>query len=226
MRFSQPPTNCVDTEGSRRLRPDHRRCRYRPPAVPGPEIQGSNTNERVDLPDCSVSTANANLLHPARSSGTGLGCGYGQARVVRLRRTPDSPMMMRKRDDADHKTGSAGLRGLLVRDPYASQLLDGEKIWEIRGRSTHIRGPILIIKSGTGQLFGTQRISSVCWARSSSRTSSTHPSCRVGSVRSSEPADFRMRRRTPTFLAIRDGLRGQYRTDIPAVQSRGYGCRR
>jgi hypothetical protein len=41
-----------------------------------------------------------------------------------------------------------------VRDPYASQLLDGEKIWEIRGRSTHIRGPILIIKSGTGQVFG------------------------------------------------------------------------
>jgi hypothetical protein len=59
------------------------------------------------------------------------------------------------RDDAEHKTGSVGLRGLLVRDPYASQLLDGEKIREIRGRSTHIRGPILIIKSGTGQLFGT-----------------------------------------------------------------------
>ena len=65
------------------------------------------------------------------------------------------PMTMRKRDDADHNAGSAGLRGLLVRDPYASQLLDGQKIWEIRGRSTHIRGPILIIKSGTGQLFGT-----------------------------------------------------------------------
>jgi hypothetical protein len=31
------------------------------------------------------------------------------------------------RDDADHNAGSAGLRGLLVRDPYASQLLDGEK---------------------------------------------------------------------------------------------------
>src|SRR5690348_6834757 len=54
-----------------------------------------------------------------------------------------------------HHAESAGLRGLLVRDPYASQLLDGEKIWEIRGRSTHIRGPILIVKSGTGQLFGT-----------------------------------------------------------------------
>jgi hypothetical protein len=34
--------------------------------------------------------------------------------------------MMRERDDADHNAGSAGLRGLLVRDPYASQLLDGD----------------------------------------------------------------------------------------------------
>ena len=27
-----------------------------------------------------------------------------------------------------------------------------EKKWEIRGRSTHPRGPILIIKSGTGDI--------------------------------------------------------------------------
>ena len=58
-------------------------------------------------------------------------------------------------DAADQELGNAGLRGLLVRDPYASQLLDGDKNWEIRGRPTHIRGPILIIKSGTGQVFGT-----------------------------------------------------------------------
>jgi hypothetical protein len=47
-----------------------------------------------------------------------------------------------------------GTRGLMVRDPYASQLLNGEKSWEIRGRATQIRGPIVIIKSGTGQAFG------------------------------------------------------------------------
>jgi len=52
-----------------------------------------------------------------------------------------------------HNAESAVLRGLLVRDPYASQLLDREKIREIRGRPTHIRGPILIVKSGTGQLL-------------------------------------------------------------------------
>jgi hypothetical protein len=125
MRFSQPPTNCVDTEGSRRLRPDHRRCRYRPPAVPGPEIQGSNTNERVDSPDCSVSTANTNLLQPARPTGTGLGCECGKRELFAC--DADSiPDDDANRDDADHNAGSAGLRSLLVRDPYASQLLDGD----------------------------------------------------------------------------------------------------
>ena len=48
-----------------------------------------------------------------------------------------------------------GPRGLLVRDPFASQILDGEKVWEIRGRPTQIRGMVVIIKSGTGRTFGT-----------------------------------------------------------------------
>jgi hypothetical protein len=42
----------------------------------------------------------------------------------------------------------------MVRDPYATQLLNGEKTWEIRGRATQIRGRIVIIKSGTGCAFG------------------------------------------------------------------------
>lgn len=48
-----------------------------------------------------------------------------------------------------------GPKGLMVRDPYATQLLDGQKVWEIRGRSTQIRGRIVIIKSGTGRAYGT-----------------------------------------------------------------------
>jgi hypothetical protein len=51
-----------------------------------------------------------------------------------------------------------GPRGLLVRDPYASQLLDGQKIWEIRGKPTQIRGPVAIIKSGTGHAYGTAKL--------------------------------------------------------------------
>jgi hypothetical protein len=48
-----------------------------------------------------------------------------------------------------------GPRGLMIRDPYASQILNGEKIWEIRGRPTQIRGPVVVVKSGTGRAFGT-----------------------------------------------------------------------
>jgi hypothetical protein len=43
----------------------------------------------------------------------------------------------------------------MVRDPYATQILNGEKTWEIRGRSTQIRGRIVIIKSGSGRAFGS-----------------------------------------------------------------------
>jgi hypothetical protein len=49
---------------------------------------------------------------------------------------------------------STATRGLMVRDPYATWLLDGSKSWEIRGRPTQIRGPVVVIKSGTGQAFG------------------------------------------------------------------------
>lgn len=54
-----------------------------------------------------------------------------------------------------------GPRGLLIRDPYATQILNGEKRWEIRGRATQIRGTIVIIKSGTGRAFGTTELKRV-----------------------------------------------------------------
>lgn len=51
-------------------------------------------------------------------------------------------------------TEEVGVRGLMVRDPYATQILKGEKVWEIRGRPTQIRGPVVIVKSGSGRAFG------------------------------------------------------------------------
>ena len=52
------------------------------------------------------------------------------------------------------RAGGFEPRGLIVRDPYASQLLNGHKIWEIRGRPTQIRGPVVIVKQGTGKAYG------------------------------------------------------------------------
>lgn len=59
---------------------------------------------------------------------------------------------------ASEVSAECGPRGLIVRDPYASQLLDGEKVWEIRGRPTQIRGPVVIVKQGSGRAFGTAEL--------------------------------------------------------------------
>jgi len=71
----------------------------------------------------------------------------------RLRRTKADRIDVRPPVEGDIRP-----RGLLVRDPYASQILNGEKIWELRGRPTQIRGPVAIVKSGTGRAFGTANL--------------------------------------------------------------------
>jgi hypothetical protein len=71
--------------------------------------------------------------------------------------TSDTGTRRIKHDVAQDESSqeNVGPRGLMIRDPYASQILNGEKIWEIRGRPTQIRGPVVVVKSGTGRAFGT-----------------------------------------------------------------------
>ncbi len=40
------------------------------------------------------------------------------------------------------------MKGLIVKEPYATMIVRGEKKWEIRKRRTNIRGRILIISGG------------------------------------------------------------------------------
>ncbi len=40
------------------------------------------------------------------------------------------------------------MRGLIVKEPYATLIVKGEKVWEIRKRRTNIRGDIFIISNG------------------------------------------------------------------------------
>jgi ASCH domain len=47
------------------------------------------------------------------------------------------------------------MKGLIVREPYASQILSGEKTEEFRGRPTKIRERIAIIPAGSGTVAGT-----------------------------------------------------------------------
>ncbi|MBY3151003.1 ASCH domain-containing protein [Rhizobium laguerreae] len=45
-------------------------------------------------------------------------------------------------------------RGLIVREPWVSLLLSGEKTWELRGSRTARRGKTALIGSGTGTVLG------------------------------------------------------------------------
>ena len=47
---------------------------------------------------------------------------------------------------------------LILKAPYIDLILDGDKTWEIRGRSTSKRGEIALIQSGSGQILGTCEI--------------------------------------------------------------------
>lgn len=46
------------------------------------------------------------------------------------------------------------MKGLIIKEPYIDQILEGKKKWEIRGSNTNIRGRIALIKSGTKKIFG------------------------------------------------------------------------
>ena len=53
--------------------------------------------------------------------------------------------------DADWQTVRI-TRALLVRQPWADLIASGAKRWEIRSRSTNVRGPIAIAAAGTGTI--------------------------------------------------------------------------
>lgn len=47
------------------------------------------------------------------------------------------------------------MRGLIVKSPWAGQIVDGIKTEEYRSRKTHIRGTIGIIEAGTSSIIGS-----------------------------------------------------------------------
>lgn len=46
------------------------------------------------------------------------------------------------------------MKGLLIKSPWIDFILEGKKTWEIRGTNTKIRGPVALIKSGSGKVYG------------------------------------------------------------------------
>jgi ASCH domain-containing protein len=48
--------------------------------------------------------------------------------------------------------------GLVIRDPWLSKIIRGEKTWELRSQNTNIRGRIGLIKGGSKKIFGTAKL--------------------------------------------------------------------
>ncbi len=46
------------------------------------------------------------------------------------------------------------MKGLIIKKPWIDYILEGKKIWEIRGSKTNIRGEIELIQSGSGLVVG------------------------------------------------------------------------
>ncbi len=47
------------------------------------------------------------------------------------------------------------MKALVVADPWIEMILDGTKTWEMRSKVTHLRGPVALIRKGSGQVVGT-----------------------------------------------------------------------
>lgn len=46
------------------------------------------------------------------------------------------------------------MKGLIIKSPHIENILDGKKVWELRGSDTKIRGRIALIKSGSKTIVG------------------------------------------------------------------------
>lgn len=47
------------------------------------------------------------------------------------------------------------MKGLIIDEPWLGFILSGQKTWEMRKTAVHHRGPIALIRKGSGQVIGT-----------------------------------------------------------------------
>lgn len=53
----------------------------------------------------------------------------------------------------------AGLsKGLIIKAPFIDWIMAGRKTWELRSKHTQVRGPIALIKQGTGTVVAVARL--------------------------------------------------------------------
>ncbi|MER9240677.1 hypothetical protein [Mesorhizobium sp. M0633] len=50
------------------------------------------------------------------------------------------------------------MKGLIIDEPWIGLILKGEKIWEMRKTACHHRGPVALIRKGSGAVVGTAEV--------------------------------------------------------------------
>jgi hypothetical protein len=64
-------------------------------------------------------------------------------------------------------------KAIIIDEPWISKILTGEKVWELRSTRTIFRGPVALIRKGSGAVIGTATLVD-CLAPLSSRNFALH----------------------------------------------------
>src|SRR5882724_4451059 len=59
---------------------------------------------------------------------------------------------------ADHLEKEAGMKALVIDEPWITAILKGDKTWEMRKKNCKIRGEIALIRKGSGLVVGTAHV--------------------------------------------------------------------
>jgi hypothetical protein len=86
--------------------------------------------------------------------------------------------------DAARDFTAKGMKALIIAEPWISAILKGEKTWEMRKTGCTVRGPIALIKKGSGHVVGTAEVTD-CRPplRSREEYAAAEPYHRVGTSR-------------------------------------------
>lgn len=82
-------------------------------------------------------------------------------------------------------------RGLIIREPWISHILNGSKTWELRGRHTAVRGRIGLIAAGSGVVAGESDLIDVIGPIDRERLSRSFLHHRVDTDWRNEPLPYR-----------------------------------
>lgn len=70
--------------------------------------------------------------------------------------------VVREESPAEYRAGESigkiPTKGLIIKSPYIEKILSGAKTWEMRSSATQVRGPIALIKKGSGQVVGVANL--------------------------------------------------------------------